>query len=300
MRLFYLFIYLLLFTLRLPSMAQSSPVRLWEHTKVKASHVTLTPFLPQNDGKRHIAIIICPGGSYFWLADKTEGSKVAEWLQNNGIAAFVLKYRTAGWGAFATRYRLLARGHQYPDMLQDTQRALQYIREHHSHYNIDTAKVGIMGFSAGGHLAMLTAEAAHTNALAMTGIQTSTSLRPDFIASIYPVVSMSDKTTHKRSRRALLGERHKRDKRMRDSLSLEKHVTSDLPPVFLMNCKDDPIVNYHNSELLDSALTAHNVNHVYIQYKTGGHGFGATPSKTTPEAIQWKEEFLKWLRTLFN
>lgn len=300
MRRIYAFIYILLLTLWLPVMAQQSPIRLWDGTKVKANHVTLMPFLPQNDGKCHTAIIICPGGSYFWLANKTEGSQVAEWLQENGIAAFVLRYRTAGWGAFATHYRLFVHGHQYPDMLQDAQRAIQYIRQHHSQYNIDTNRVGIMGFSAGGHLAMLTAELAHTNTLATVGINSHASLRPDFVASIYPVVSLSDKSTHKRSRRALLGERHKRNKLMRDSLSLEKHVTGNLPPVFLMNCQDDPIVNYRNSELLDSALTAHHVNHLYIQYKTGGHGFGTTASKTTSEAIQWKSAFLKWLKDLFN
>ena len=91
---------------------------------------------------------------------------------------------------------------------------------------------------------------------------------PDFVAAIYPVVSMSHPCTHKRSRRALLGEYRKYNKSMRDSLSLEKHVTKGCPPVFLVNCKDDPVVKYHNSELLDSALTVQGVEHRYIQYQT--------------------------------
>lgn len=86
------------------------------------------------------------------------------------------------------------------------------------------------------------------------------------------------------------------NRQLRDSLSLELHVPNDCPPVFLVNCQDDPIVKYHNSELLDSALTVHHVNHRYIQYKTGGHGFGATDYKGTAECRQWKDEFLIWLR----
>jgi acetyl esterase/lipase len=87
---------------------------------------------------------------------------------------------------------------------------------------------------------------------------------------------------------------------MKDSLSLERHVRKDMPPTFLMNCKDDPIVKYHNSELLDSAMTAKGVPHKYIQYKTGGHGFGATAAKTTEEAIKWKDEFINWLNDLLK
>ena len=87
---------------------------------------------------------------------------------------------------------------------------------------------------------------------------------------------------------------------MKDSLSLEKHVRVDMPPTYLMNCVDDPIVDYHNSELLDSAMTAMNVPHKYVQSKTGGHGFGATAEKTTLEAIAWKEDFINWLRNIFK
>ena len=87
---------------------------------------------------------------------------------------------------------------------------------------------------------------------------------------------------------------------MRDSLSLQHHVTADMPPVFLMNCVDDPIVDYHNSVLMDSALTLHQVPHRYVQYRTGGHGFGTTWSKTTQEASHWFDEFLRWLHQLVN
>ena len=119
---------------------------------------------------------------------------------------------------------------------------------------------------------------------------------PMFVAPMYPVVSMTHPCTHKRSRRGLLGETS--SQALKDSLSLENHVPANCPPVFLMNCNDDPVVHYHNAELLDSALTVHHVPHHYEHYQTGGHGFGATAEKTTAEAIRWKERFLAWLNDL--
>ena len=229
------------------------------------------------------AVIICPGGSYNWHDMKAEGSEVAEWLHENGIAAFVLKYRVQGIVPYITHSRLLFRGHQYPDMIDDLHHAISYVREHASQYGIDPHRIGVMGFSAGGHLAM------------MAGTDLTRPGPVSFIAAIYPVVSMSHPDSHKRSRRALLGEYRKYSRKMRDSLSIEKHVPRDCPPVFLVNCKDDPVVKPHNSEMLDSALTAQGINHRYIQYRTGGHGFGASKTKGTAECRAWKEEFLKWL-----
>ena len=98
----------------------------------------------------------------------------------------------------------------------------------------------------------------------------------------------------------MLGENKVKDARLRDSLSLEQHVPADCPPVFLVNCKDDPVVDYRNSELLDSALQARQVPHVYIQYQTGGHGFGASEEKGTAECRQWKQAFLDWIKGIEN
>lgn len=261
-------------------------VRLWAGTDVRARSVTLTPYIASAPLPSEPSVIVCPGGSYSWHDMKTEGAKVARWLQENGISAFVLKYRVQGYVPFFTHSRFLFSGHQHPDMIADLQRAIQYVRENASEYGINPHQLGVMGFSAGGHLAMYSAE---------QGAGDEESLRPDFVAAIYPVVSMSHPVSHKRSRRALLGERRKNDRVLRDSLSLEKHVPVDCPPVFLVNCKDDPVVNYRNSELLDSALTAQGVSHRYIQYRTGGHGFGVSKKKGTPECRVWKDEFLKWL-----
>ena len=228
-------------------------------------------------------IIVCPGGSYFWLDKKTEGEQVAQWLCENGIAAFVLEYSHGGWGAYA--YHIRTRGRSFPAGFRDLCNALDSVRNHANDFGIRTDRIGFMGFSAGGHLVMHAAEQ-------LAG----TSAAPLFVAPIYPVVSMTHPCTHKRSRRGLLGEFPKRC--MTDSLSLENHVPRNCPPVFLMNCDDDPVVHPHNAELLDSALTVHNIPHHYEHYRTGGHGFGVTAQKTTAEAIQWKSRFLNWLKQL--
>lgn len=262
--------------------------RIWKGTNVHARSVTLTAFLPKEDGKKHIAVIVCPGGSYFWHDTRTEGEGVARWLQSNGIAAFVLHYRTAGGFAFVSRFRYLFRGNQYPDAQNDLRRAITLVQANSERLQVDINKLGAMGFSAGGHLVLSVPE--------LDGGKKS---RLSFVVPMYPVVTFVHPCMHKRSRRALLGEWHKQNKVLCDSLSLERHVRKDLPPVFLVNCKDDPIVKYHNSELLDSALTVAGVPHKYIQYKTGGHGFGASEVKGTAECRQWKGEFLKWIHQLF-
>ena len=284
------------------SVSFAQVLHIWDGTAVKGAHaVTLTPFLPEGDETGRTAVIVCPGGSYFWLDVETEGVKVAQWLQDNGIAAFLLQYRTGGWFDFTFRSRALFGGHQFPDMQEDLQRSIQLVREGAEAYGIDPGRVGAMGFSAGGHLVMSAAELAGTDFLALRGISCEVPLRPDFVAPIYPVVTMTDEScVHKRSRRGLLGERHMNDSALRDSLSLERHVSAGLPPVFLLNCIDDDIVDYHNSVLLDSALTANKVPHIYVKYKIGGHGFGADPGKFTDETVLWQESFLHWLKNLYT
>lgn len=282
----------------LPAIARGQEwnVRIWENTSVHNKSVTLVPYIPEDSSHTHVAIIVCPGGSYCWHDYDVEGVRVAEWLRNQGIAAFVLKYRVQGIVPYITHSRAIFGGHKHPDMMEDIQRSIQLVRENTSLHGIPVKHVGVMGFSAGGHLAMSAACYASTDFLVPLGIQHSVSLRPDFVAPIYPVVSMSHPDTHKRSRRALLGEWGKHRKHLRDSLSLEKHIPADCPPVFLVNCVDDPIVKSHNSELLDSALTARGINYQYIQYQTGGHGFGASETRGTAECRTWRERFIEWLK----
>lgn len=279
-------------------MAQKELVRLWDGTTNKTTKVSLRSFLPDSNRYGGMAVIVCPGGSYCWHDYDVEGVQVAEWLNSIGITAFVLKYRVQGIFQYVTHSRVLFGGHRHPDMIEDIQRAIQYIRDHAIEYNINPKRIGVMGFSAGGHLVMCAACFCTTDFISRYGIHSGQSLRPDFVASIYPVVSMSHSDTHKRSRRALLGECSKRKRSLRDSLSIEKHVTKECPPVFLVNCKDDPIVKYHNSELLDSALTVKGVPHLYVQYDTGGHGFGASDILGTNESRSWKEKFKMWINEL--
>ena len=162
----------------------------------------------------------------------------------------------------------------------------RYVKSHAKEYNIDPDKIGAMGFSAGGHLVMSSVELFEKDDW------------PAFVVPVYPVVTMTASCVHKRSRRGLLGDSRVRNKELRELLSMEKHVPSDCPPVFLINCKDDPIVDYHNSILLDSALTSQKIPHQYLLYETGGHGFGASDIKGTPECRQWKEEFIKWINKI--
>lgn len=270
---------LLLGTVR--SLAQ---VNIWAGVKGKP-RVELFPYVAQKG--TGIGVIVCPGGSYFWHDMETEGHAVARWLQANGISAFVLKYRTAQFPAYFSHFRWLIRGRRYPDAQDDMCQALCYVRSHAADYGVDSMRIGAMGFSAGGHLVMSAAEFFTPRE------------RPAFVASLYPVVTMRKPWVHKRSRRALLGDSRVGNKALCDSLSLERHVPADCPPVFLANCIDDPVVDYHNSVLLDEALTNKSIPHEYHQYQRGGHGFGASDSNGTEECRQWRRQFLQWLKTIY-
>ena len=247
---------------------------------------TLTAY-PAGANNTGAAVIVCPGGSYSWLDMKTEGRGVAKWLQANGINAYVLRYNVANVSAYILGYRVLGIGNKYPNMQRNVEWALEQVYQSAESQGIDTTRIGVMGFSAGGHLTMMS----HTH--------NHTAYKPHFLCPMYPVVTFSDERyVHRRSRRGALGVWGQWNQTMQDSLSIERHITPDCPPVFLVNCVDDPIVKYQNSELLDSALTANKVPHRYIQYQTGGHGFGASEVKGTEESRQWKKEFLQWILSL--
>lgn len=276
-------ILVLVFMAAMPRLTAQETVHLYPDSKNRSERkVTLECYPVENP---IATVVVCPGGSYCWLDYEGEGQEVARWLQSQGFSAYVLRYRVAGWWAWALHYRTICRGRQQPDMFNDAHAALRWLNDHAKEYNIDTKRIGMMGFSAGGHLVMT-----------MGCFEREYKLL--FVAPIYPVVTMTEDCVHRRSRRGLLGDKGWRDERLRDSLSLERHVPTDCPPVFVVNCVDDPVVDYRNSMLLDSALTAQGVRHKYIQYKTGGHGFGVNPNKGTAECRPWKEEFLKWFNAI--
>ena len=275
----------------LVSNAVKAQIKIWDGTTCGAKQVTLTEYLPE--GEPRAAIIICPGGSYHWLDNKVEGAMVAQALAEQGYVAYVLRYRVAGKFEFVSKYRSVLRGNRHPDMICDLQRSIQLVRTRYS------CPLGVIGFSAGGHLALMGAELFGTNFLEKYKLKPAVSLRPDFAAAIYPVVTFSDERyVHKRSRLGILGERNTGRKELNDALSMEKNIRADMPPVFILNCLDDDVVDYHNSVLLDSALSASHVPHHYIQYATGGHGFGADPEKQNEETSAWMEEFTTWLHNM--
>ena len=267
--------------LLLVAIRAGAQINIWEHDTHHKS-VMMMPY--RAVGGNGTAVVVCPGGSYFWHDKEGEASDVGQWLQENGITAFVLNYRTAKALAYATHYRLIFRGTRYPDAQDDLRQAIRYVKEHAEEYGVDTTRIGAMGFSAGGHLVMSAAEL-------FDAVD-----RPAFVVPVYPVVTMTEECVHKRSRRGLLGDSRTGNEALRDQLSLERHVPTDCPPVFLVNCVDDPVVDYRNSVLLDSALTAAGVNHRYVQFQTGGHGFGASERKGTAECRQWKQMFLEWIK----
>jgi acetyl esterase/lipase len=256
----------------------------------------LIPFLPEPEKATGKAVIVCPGGSYYWLSRKVEGTDVAEKLQAEGIAAFVLYYRRAGTRYFLFGPLAFPQTH-YPSSLNDLQNAIIEVKSKANEYGIDSSRVGVMGFSAGGHLVLNSAEEVVTHALPGTSNDGTENIssKPSFVAAIYPVVTMSnEEIVHKRSRRALLGN-HRNNMELRQKLSIEQNVRGDMPPIFLVNCKDDPTVDWRNSAVLDSALTAASVPHEYHLFDKGGHGFGSAS-----EDADWFPLFLHWLKLSFS
>lgn len=251
---------------------------------LQAHALGLEAFFPEPDKANGAAVIVCPGGSYYWLSKKIEGTDVARKLADAGFTAFVLHYRHAGTRYFLFGNMAVPQNH-YPDALDDLRNAVLEVRRKASEYSIDPSKVGVMGFSAGGHLVLNSGEEAIEN----QGI----SSRPSFIVSVYPVVTMTDEAiVHGRSRKALLGRRWN-DPDLRRKLSMELNIPPEMPPVFLVNCLDDPTVDYRNSVVMDHALTESRIPHKYIQFPSGGHGFGAS----SPQA-DWLPLFMDWFDSL--
>lgn len=227
------------------------------------------------------AVIICPGGSYHHLGMKHEGHQVAQWFQEQGITAFVL------------RYRVSSHRFHHPAMIEDIQYTIYTIRKNALKMNIDTTKIGAIGFSAGGHL-VLHAGATHTNYLQKDLLIDSENIgvRPNCVMAIYPVVSMEDSIAHVRSRKNLLTQKY--TKTDIQQFSIEQNIPTDMPPIFLLAAEDDDVVDFRNSEVLDKALTKANISHEFMHLKHGGHGFGMFRT-TTEESKNWNEQLYKWL-----
>ena len=274
------------FIMSAATFAQETSIYLWRNVKgmEKQPSVMFMHKAKEDAPKTNTAVIICPGGSYHHLGLKGEGNTTAQWFSENGVTAFVLKYRTAE--SF----------YHHPAMLQDIQRAIQIIRENADEYGIDPAKVGIIGFSAGGHLVAMAGEFFEThNEIEKLGIECNVSLRPDFVIPVYPVVTMQDDIAHRWSRKSLLGSGSKNQTQERkDEFSLEMQVPDNMPPTYVVVCKDDPIVIYENSFHLYDALQAKKIPSRLAVYDWGGHGFGMKDNAFMKE-FHWNESLKEWL-----
>lgn len=245
-----------------------------------ADRPTLTVYLPEPEKASATGVIVCPGGGYATLAMDHEGRQVAEWLNSIGVAAFVLKYR------HAPRYR-------HPAPLQDAQRALRLVRSRPGQFRVAPDRLGIWGFSAGGHLASTAATHFDDGDPAAADPVERAGSRPDFLILAYPVISFTTEYVHKGSRRNLLGENP--DPALMENLSNEKQVTPRTPPTFLFHTTEDKGVPPENSILFYLALRKAGVPAEMHIYERGRHGVGLGASD--PVLSSWPGRLADWLRS---
>ena len=240
---------------------------------------TLTVYQPKKDLSKGTAVIVCSGGSYAGRANNVEGIPACKKLMEQGITAFLLDYRVPNAKEMIDKST---------GPLMDAQRAIQYVREHARQFHIKENKIGIMGFSAGGHL--VSTATTHFSKNYIDNPE-HTSLRPDFAVLVYPVISFADSLTHAESRRRLIGPDFSAE-RIRE-YSNELQVTDSTPPVYLVHAVDDPVVKVENSLYFEAALRQHHVPVEMFLYVKGGHGFGI--HNRTVE-IQWIDDCIEWIR----
>ncbi|MFY0625768.1 MAG: alpha/beta hydrolase [Reichenbachiella sp.] len=242
---------------------------------------TLEIFLPTEQYATGQAVLICPGGGYTGLAYDWEGTDIAKWLNGYGIAAFVLKYRTPYSESVDV-------DHLAP--LQDAQRGIRVIRSNAKKWNIDSGNIGVMGFSAGGHLAStLGTQWENLNEFDEDEID-KLSAKPNFMVLIYPVISMKEGVTHNGSRNNLLGKKPKKE--LVNQFSNELQVSENTPVTFLLHSQDDKAVPVKNSLLFFEALNANNIKTELHILPKGGHGYSlgrhAYPTNSWPPLlIDW-------------
>jgi acetyl esterase/lipase len=236
---------------------------------------TLEIYLPAKEQATGAAVIICPGGGYAVIVYQGEGISTAKEFAKNGVAAFVLQYRLPDDSTMLDKKI---------GPLQDAQRALKVVRENAAKWGIDPSKIGIMGFSAGGHLA--STEATHFKE-ALIENSSNTSLRPDFQILVYPVISMQDSLTHADSRTWLLGKNP--TKEIIDHFSNELQVDENTPPAFITHAADDKLVDVDNSIAYFERLRHNNVPVEMHIYPKGGHGFVFGHKG-------WMEPLFEWMK----
>jgi acetyl esterase/lipase len=238
---------------------------------------TITPYLPEKGKATGTAVIICPGGGYVHLSMINEGSSIAKRFASMGITAFVLKYRLPSDEIMVDKTI---------GPLQDAQRAIQMVRERAAEWGVNPAKVGIIGFSAGGHLA--STAGTHFDKVVIDN-KNNTSVRPDFMLLLYPVITFGD-LAHKGSEYALIGK--DAPQTLVDLYSNEKQVTPNTPVTFIVQAEDDHTVPVQNSLMFYDALLKNHVKAEMHIYQAGGHGFGLN-NRTTKD--DWFERCMNFL-----
>lgn len=250
-------------------------------------------YLPETESPERApcpAVIIFPGGAYGVLAWEKEGQAYAEFLNRHGIAGIVVKYPLGSlFGHFA----------RHPAMLNAAQRSIRLIRSNAKKLNIDPHKIGVMGSSAGGHLAGLCAVCESAGKPDSADPAERVSARPDFAVLCYPVVSMEAPCTHRLSRSNLVGDTP--DPELLKQLSLERRITKNAPPMFVWLTLEDRTVDPENSRLLEAALRKNGVIYEVHFYPHGPHGMGllnGSERKKYPEAAVWPSQLLKFFEQI--
>jgi acetyl esterase/lipase len=265
------------------SIAAQTPMPLWADGAPNAvgkepqDIPTITPFLAPKETATGAAVLVLPGGGYARLSDVKEGSDVAKWLNSLGISAFVLKYR------LGPRYN-------QPNPLLDAARAVRIVRYRAKEWNIDPARIAILGFSAGGHLASTLGTKFDAGKPDVKDEIERVSSRPDLMILLYPVITMGE-FTHKGSKLNLLGENPSPE--LIKQYSNDQQVTKDTPPTFLMHTMTDAGVPVENSMSFAAALRKNGVPFEFHLYEQGPHGVGLAP--TNPYLASWAGRCSDWL-----
>jgi len=250
----------------------------------KVQEPTIEVYLPAQSNATGEAVLIFPGGGYGILAYDWEGTDIAKFLNGKGIAGIVVKYRLPSSKSQKDKYNV---------PLIDAQRALRLVRNNVQNFHIDSNKIGILGFSAGGHLASTLGTHFDEQVYEPIDEIDAQSARPDFMALGYPVISFG-KLTHGGSKKNLLGENPKAE--MVNHFSNEKQVSATTPPTFLFHASDDLAVPVENSLLFYQALKDHKVSATMHIYPKGGHGFSL--ARKDAHLMGWTERMFEWMQSL--
>ncbi len=283
-------LFLALASAALIATAPAEPIRLWDGDapgalgQAEQDIPTLTPFLPASGTANGTAIVICPGGGYGGLAGH-EGQGYAEYLAGKGVACFVLKYR------------LGSKGYRHPVMMNDVQRAIRFLRTNAVKWAVEPARIGVMGSSAGGHLATTSVTHFDAGKSDAPDAVDRASCRPDFGVICYGVISMEDGVTHGGSKNNLLGKEPAAE--LVELLSNDKQVTKDTPPCFVWTTGEDKAVPPENSFRFVQALRQNGIAFDFHVYEKGSHGIGLSQGKNgvpADDVHPWGKDLVFWLQ----